>query len=32
MGYIDRERLLGLARELGNSEYGRYLAGIAGAP
>jgi glucose-1-phosphate thymidylyltransferase len=32
MGYIDSERLLGLARELGNSEYGRYLAGIAGAP
>jgi glucose-1-phosphate thymidylyltransferase len=32
MGYIDRERLLGLASELGNSEYGRYLAGIAGAP
>ena len=32
MRYIDRERLLGLARELGNSEYGRYLAGIAGAP
>jgi glucose-1-phosphate thymidylyltransferase len=32
MGYIDSERLLGLARELGNSEYGRYLAGIAGTP
>jgi glucose-1-phosphate thymidylyltransferase len=32
MGYIDRERLLGLARELGNSEYGRYLEALAGAP
>jgi glucose-1-phosphate thymidylyltransferase len=25
MGYIDRERLLALARHLGKSEYGRYL-------
>jgi glucose-1-phosphate thymidylyltransferase len=25
MGYIDRERLLALARQLGKSEYGRYL-------
>jgi len=25
MGYIDRERLLGLARPLGKSDYGRYL-------
>jgi len=25
MGYIDRERLLGLAQPLGKSEYGRYL-------
>jgi glucose-1-phosphate thymidylyltransferase len=25
MGYIDRERLLNLARNLGKSEYGRYL-------
>jgi glucose-1-phosphate thymidylyltransferase len=25
LGYIDRERLLALARHLGNSEYGRYL-------
>jgi glucose-1-phosphate thymidylyltransferase len=32
MGYIGRERLLGLARELGNSEYGRYLEGLARAP
>ena len=25
MGYIDRERLLALARDLGRNEYGRYL-------
>ena len=30
MDYIDRERVLGLARELGKSEYGRYLRGLAG--
>jgi glucose-1-phosphate thymidylyltransferase len=30
MGYIDRERLLELALELGNSEYGRYLQRLAG--
>jgi glucose-1-phosphate thymidylyltransferase len=30
MGYIDRERLFELARELGNSEYGRYLRGLTG--
>jgi glucose-1-phosphate thymidylyltransferase len=30
MGYIDRERLLGLALELANSEYGRYLHRLAG--
>jgi glucose-1-phosphate thymidylyltransferase len=28
MGYIDRERLLVLARHLGKSEYGRYLEGL----
>jgi glucose-1-phosphate thymidylyltransferase len=28
MGYIDRERLLDAARRFGNSEYGRYLAGL----
>ena len=32
MGYIDREQLLGVVRELGNSEYGRYLEGLAGDP
>ena len=26
MGYIDRDRLREAARQLGNSEYGRYLA------
>ena len=30
MDYIDRERVLGLARELGKSEYGRYLRGLTG--
>lgn len=29
MGYIDGGRLIGLAQELGNSEYGRYLQGLA---
>jgi len=29
MGFIDHGRLLGLARELGNGEYGRYLQGLA---
>jgi glucose-1-phosphate thymidylyltransferase len=29
MGYIDREHLLRLAGELGKSEYGRYLQGVA---
>ena len=29
MGYIDREQLLTLARELNKSEYGRYLEGLA---
>ena len=28
MGYIDRDRLLGEARRIGNSEYGRYLANL----
>jgi glucose-1-phosphate thymidylyltransferase len=28
MGYIDYERLLGLARQLGKSEYGRYLESL----
>jgi len=31
MGHIDRERLLGLARDFGSSEYGRYLEGLAAA-
>ena len=30
MGYIDRERLLSLARRLGNGEYGHYLRALAG--
>jgi glucose-1-phosphate thymidylyltransferase len=30
MGYIDRERLLSLARGLGNGEYGHYLRALAG--
>jgi len=30
MGYIDRERLLALARGLGSSEYGHYLRALAG--
>ena len=29
MGYIDRERLLALARYLGKGEYGRYLQSLA---
>ena len=28
MGYIDRERVLALARRFGKSEYGRYLEGL----
>jgi glucose-1-phosphate thymidylyltransferase len=28
MGYIDRERLLALARQLGRGEYGRYLEAL----
>jgi glucose-1-phosphate thymidylyltransferase len=28
MGYIDRDRVMAAARRLGNSDYGRYLAGI----
>src|SRR6516162_804699 len=30
MGYIDRDRLLSLARGLGNGEYGHYLKALAG--
>jgi glucose-1-phosphate thymidylyltransferase len=30
MGYIDRERLLALARRLGNGEYARYLERLPG--
>jgi glucose-1-phosphate thymidylyltransferase len=30
MGYIDSERLLSLARGLGNGEYGHYLRALAG--
>jgi len=29
MGYIDRERLLQLARQFGQGEYGRYLQMLA---
>ena len=32
LGYIDRGRLFSLARELGNSEYGHYLNGLAQDP
>jgi hypothetical protein len=28
MGYIDRVRLIALARQLGKSEYGRYLQSL----
>jgi len=30
MGYIDRERLLTLARYLGKGDYARYIEGLAG--
>jgi glucose-1-phosphate thymidylyltransferase len=32
MGFITREHLQGLARDLGKSEYGRYLAAVAAEP
>jgi hypothetical protein len=30
MGYIDRERLLHLARQLGKGDYARYLERLTG--
>jgi len=32
MGYIDQEQLAALAKALGKSAYGRYLAKIVGEP